>query len=63
MTKLSKLDVFESNRLDGLVNCSGGVYFDTYHGGIHDDVFHDKFTSNSKMTVDGTTYSGDRYGI
>jgi hypothetical protein len=63
MKKLSKLDVFESNRLNGLANCAGGVYFDTYHGGKQNDVFHDKFTTNSEMIVGGEHYRGDYYEI
>lgn len=63
MKKLSKLDLFEGNRLEGLVNCSGGIYFDTFHEGQQYDVFHDKFTKKDTMTVGDQTYSGDQYFI
>jgi hypothetical protein len=63
MTKLSKLDVFESNRLDGLANCSGGYYTDTYQGGKLTDVFHDKFTTNSTLFIGSEAHRGDLYNL
>lgn len=63
MTKLSKLDVFESNKLNGLADCSGGFKIATYHGGSHDDWFMDFDTQNSTMQRGQETLRGDNYGI